>query len=123
MKGEYEGWITIYESGTDYDADIVRDRLDSFGVPAVVLTQRDHAFNLTLGKMASVRVLVPPEYVEEAHHILEETISEEELEEAAMQADPHAPDAHPPEIESMLDSGDEHIRLSPPEAEAEDEAS
>ncbi len=114
MTGTYEGWVTIYESGTDYEAEIVRDRLDSAGIPAVVLTQRDHAFNMTLGKMASVRVLVPPEYVEEAEKVLAETISDAELEEAAMEG-------FSAEEESIRDSEAEHGHLSPPE-EDDDEA-
>ena len=34
----YEGWVVVFHSGTDYEADIVRDRLDDAGIPAVVLT-------------------------------------------------------------------------------------
>ena len=83
----YEGWIVVFKSGTDYEADIVRDRLDDAGLSAVVLTQRDHAFNLTLGDLAKVNVLVPPEQVDEAREILaSEPISDEELERAALNA-------------------------------------
>ena len=49
---KYENWIPIFSSGTDYEADIVRDRLDDSGIPAVVLTQRDHAFNLNVSDLA-----------------------------------------------------------------------
>ena len=29
MKGStYEGWVVVFESGTDYEADLVRNRLD-----------------------------------------------------------------------------------------------
>lgn len=83
----YEGWVVIFKTGTDYEADIVRDRLDDAGLSAVVLTQRDHAFNLTLGDLAKVNVLVPPAQVDEAREILNSApISDEELERAAMNA-------------------------------------
>jgi hypothetical protein len=121
----YEGWVSIFRSGTDYEADLVRDRLDDAGIPAVVLTQRDHAFNLTLvDGFARVHVMVPKNQVEAAHHILEsEPVSDEELEAAALAADPDAPAAHTPTEEAMLDSGIEKINLSvPDEEEGKEEA-
>ncbi len=124
-ESTYEGWVSIFRSGTDYEADLVRDRLDDAGVPAVVLTQRDHAFNLTLVEgFAQVHVMVPKDQVEAARHILEsEPVSDEELEAAALAADPNAPAAHTPEEEAMLDSGAEKIKLSvPDEEEGKEEA-
>jgi hypothetical protein len=109
--GQYENWTTVFTTGTDYEADLVRDRLDDHGIPAVVLTQRDHAFNLNVGDLAAVRVMVPPDEAEEAINLIEgELISDEELEQAAMNADPDARDAHPPDEESALDSGNESLR-------------
>ena len=115
---QYQDWTVIFESGTDYESDLVRDRLDDAGLSAVVLTQRDHAFNLTHGDLAQVRVLVPPDQVEAALAVLEsEPLTDAELEAAAMAAAP-APDAHGEEEESMLDSGIESIRLSAPKDDA-----
>ena len=109
---EYEGWIVVFRSGTDYEADLVRDRLDDSGIEAVVLTQRDHAFNLNMGEMARVNVLVPPARVEEARALIEsEPPSDAELEAAALAAGP-APDAHDLDEEAALDSGIESINLS-----------
>lgn len=104
-EGKYESWVAVYQTGTDYEADLVRDRLDDAGLPAVVLTQRDHAFNLNVGDLAAVHVMVPPDYVEKAREILESApLSDEELDEAAMKADPDAPSAHDSRRESALDS-------------------
>lgn len=120
---DYEDWVSVFRTSTDYEADLVRDRLDDGGIPAVVLTQRDHAFNLTVGDLASVHVMVPPEQSEDAVSLLEEQLSEEELEEAALGADPEAPPANTPEQDSKLDSGHEHMDLGPPdEGGAEDES-
>ncbi|MFB6271427.1 MAG: putative signal transducing protein [Salinibacter sp.] len=118
-----EDWISVFRTNTDYEADLVRDRLDDSGIPAVVLTQRDHAFNLTVGDLAAVHVLVPPEQAESAVSLLEEQLSEDELEEAALGADPEAPPANTPEEDSKLDSGHEHMDLGPPDEEDEDESS
>jgi hypothetical protein len=119
----YQGWVPVFQSGTDYEADLVRDRLDDSGIPAVVLTHRDHAFNLTVGDMAAVRVLVPPERVDEALALLDsEPFSNEELTRIAMAADPDAPPAHDPDREAMLDSGIESIRFRKPEDDESDES-
>ena len=56
-----EGWISVFECSTDFEADMVRDRLDEEGLAAVVFTQRDHSFNLNVGDMAAVHVMVKPE--------------------------------------------------------------
>ncbi len=118
--GKYESWVPVFSSGTDYEADIVRDRLDDSGVPAVVLTQRDHAFNLNVSDLAEVNVMVPPDHVDTAREILERTLSDEELEEAAMAADPDAPDAHDPRDEGRLDSAYDRTDFSVPDDEDDD---
>jgi hypothetical protein len=119
----YQDWVVIYQSGTDYEADIVRDRLDDAGIPAVVLTQRDHAFNLTVSDLSDVNVLVPADQVESARTVLEsQPFTDAELSDAALSADPNAPPAHDRLRESLLDSGHEDARfLGPDEDEDEDE--
>ncbi len=120
MARSYEDWSVVFTSGTDYEADIVRDRLDDSGIPAVVLTQRDHAFNLNVGDLAEVYVLVPPGRAEEAVSLIRaEILSDEELEEAALNADPDAEDAHSPREEAQLDSGNEEIEFSEQDDESE----
>ncbi|MCS3615035.1 DUF2007 domain-containing protein [Salinibacter ruber] len=111
----HEDWASVFRTSTDYEADLVRDRLDDSGIPAVVLTQRDHAFNLTVGDLASVHVMVPPEQADKAVSLLEEQLTDEELEAAALGADPDAPPANTPDQDSKLDSGHEHMDLRPPE--------
>lgn len=119
---KYEDWIVVFKSGTDYEADIVRDRLDDAGISAVILTQRDHAFNLNVGDLSDVNVLVPPDQVDDAVALLEsQPFDDDELNEAAMNADPHAPPAHDARREAMLDSGSESIGFSAPDEEEEDE--
>ncbi len=112
----YEGWVSIFECSTDFEADLVRDRLDEEGLGAVVLTQRDHAFNLNVGDLAPVHVMVRPEEEEQAREILAQApLSDAELEEAAMSADVMAPDAHTPSDEAALDSGIEEISFDVPD--------
>ena len=112
----YEGWISVFECSTDFEADLVRDRLDEDDVPAVVLTQRDHSFNLNVGDLAPVHVMVKPEDESRARELLDAApLSDAELEEAAMSADVQAPDAHDPISEARLDSGIDEISLDVPD--------
>ena len=113
MSENVEGWKTVFSSGTDYEADLVRSRLDDSGIPAVVLTQRDHALNLTIGDLAKVQVLVPPDRLDDARALLAEApISGAELDAAAASADPNAPDAHDTADQARLDSGIDRINLT-----------
>ena len=112
----YEGWVSVFECSTDFEADLVRDKLDEAGVAAVVLTQRDHAFNLNVGDLSPVHVMVRPEEEAEARALLAEApLSDAELEAAALDADVMAPDAYTPETEAALDSGIEEISLDVPD--------
>jgi hypothetical protein len=119
---QYEKWVSVYNGSTDYAADLVRDRLDDAGMPAVILTHRDHNFNLNVGDLTGVHVMVPPQHAEEARRFLrEETFTDAELEEAAMNADPESGDAHGEEMEAMLDSAVDEINLSLPDEIADPE--
>lgn len=118
---KYEEWDIIFTSGTDYEADLVRDRLDDAGLDAVVLTQRDHAFNLNVGDLSDVHVLVRPGQAEEAREILETRISDEELEKQAAEADSEAPPAHDDREEAMLDSGIEQMHFSESDEDDDDD--
>lgn len=117
----YQDWTVVFSSNTDYEADLVRDRLDDAGLAAVVLTQRDHAFNLNVGDLAPVRVLVRPADVAQAREVLaERPFTQAELEEAALAADPETPDAHDADREAMLDSGLDTLRFSAPDDDEPD---
>lgn len=118
---KYEDWIVVFTTNTDYEADMVRDRLDTNSIPAVVLTQRDHAFNLTVGDLAEVYVMVPPDFEEDARYLLHQTITDEELDEAARIVSPEQEEPSPDDPETMFDSGNERLWFSPPEDE-EDES-
>lgn len=109
-----KNWTIVFSSGTDYEADLVRDRLDDSGIPAIVMTKRDHSFNVNVGDLADVSVLVPRDRVNDAEQVLSAQVSDEELERAALEADPTAPDAHSPDNEARLDSGHERVDFSKP---------
>ena len=85
----YDDWIAIFETGLDYEAGLVRDRLRDADIPAVIMNKRDHAYNLTLGDMAQIKVMVPAEMEKQARSLLNTApLSDKELEEAALAANP-----------------------------------
>jgi len=114
-KPEREGWVTIYQSSTDYEADMVRDRLDSAGIPAAVFTQRDHVLNLNVGKLALVFVLVPEDRRADAEALLRELpLTDAELN-SAVDASSEPSGEVDSGREQLLDSGIERLRFTTPE--------
>ncbi len=86
-------WVPVFRTGTDYEAEIVRDRLSDAGIPAVLENKRDHAFNLTIGDMARIRVMVQADYEKEALSILRNAgVSDAELTRMALEASPLDPE-------------------------------
>jgi len=105
-----DGWAELQEYGTDFEADILRDRLDDAGIPAVVLSQRDHAHSLNVGTISSVKVMVRPEDFEAAQALMDDVdpVTDEELTEAALAAE------HP-------DTAEDARRMAAEEARTRDE--
>lgn len=54
-----EGWAQIYSTSDAVEADLIRDNLKSEGVDAAVLSQKDRSFNVDMGDLSPVRILVP----------------------------------------------------------------
>jgi len=96
----YDDWKSVFSTNLDYEANLVCDRLRDAGLPAVVLNKRDHAYNLTLGDMADIRVMVPAERYDAAKELLNTApLTDEELEQAALAADPFDDEEVPDEEE------------------------
>ena len=84
-----ESWVPAFKTGVDYEAELVGDRLKDAGVPAVVMNKRDRSLGIPFSDQKLIEVLVPPERLEEAQAVLaQQPVSDEELEAAALNADP-----------------------------------
>lgn len=84
-----DGWISVFSTGTDYEASLVKDRLVDAGITAVIHSRRDHAYNLNVGAMSVIHVIVQPEHRDAAEQVLRSArISDAELEAAALAANP-----------------------------------
>lgn len=81
------GWTEVFQCGTDYEAELVSSQLRDADIPVVILNHRDHAFNLTHGYLARVRVVVPESFADQAREMLDcEPLSDEELERQALES-------------------------------------
>ncbi|MDE2996627.1 MAG: DUF2007 domain-containing protein [Bacteroidota bacterium] len=90
---EMDGWVEVFQSGIDYEADLVRDRLDDSGIEAVIMTKKDRSFSLTHGSMSRIYVMVPENRETEALDLLQSApMSDEELTLAALSRDPEQAD-------------------------------
>ena len=86
---EMDGWVEVFQTGIDYEAELVRDRLDDSGIEAVIMTKKDRAFSLTHGAMSRIHVMVPAVREDEALDLLHTApVSDEELTRAALSRDP-----------------------------------
>ncbi len=68
-----EDWEIVFTASQEYEAELVRARLEEEGIVARVLSQADHALGLKVGDLAIVRVLVHPDDAADAKAILAET--------------------------------------------------
>jgi len=66
-----EGWAQVYSTGDDVEASLIRYNLQSEGIDAEVLSQKDRSFAVELGDLSPVRVLVPAFEYERAREVIE----------------------------------------------------
>jgi uncharacterized C2H2 Zn-finger protein len=65
-----EGWAQVYTTSDTFEADLIRENLQSEGLDAAVLSQKDQTFAFDLGEMSPVRILVPAYEYREALKVL-----------------------------------------------------
>lgn len=54
-----EGWAQVYTTADTVEAELIRENLQSEGLDAEVLSQKDRSFNVDMGELSPVRILVP----------------------------------------------------------------
>ncbi|MBR9990714.1 MAG: DUF2007 domain-containing protein [Gemmatimonadetes bacterium] len=67
-----EGWAQIYTTSDEMEADLIKGNLQSEGVDASVLSQKDRSFNVEMGELSPIRVLVPAYNYLEATRMLKQ---------------------------------------------------
>lgn len=73
-----EGWTCVYETGREYDAELIKGYLESLDIPCSMLNKKDRAYGLTIGDMALIWIYVPDDQVQRAQQALNEWNMEDE---------------------------------------------
>lgn len=101
-----DDWKVVFKTGIEYEAGLVCERLRAAEIPAVIMNQRDSAYNLNFGDLAQIKVMVPLYRYQDAANLLAQApLSDEELEAAALAADPF--DEEGEEVEEREEDDDE----------------
>ena len=74
----HQGFVVVYTTSTDYEAEMVKANLEGAGIHALVFNQHDHVYFTTMGALALVNVMVPHSQLEEAKHVLTALYSEDD---------------------------------------------
>ena len=71
-------WVVVAEHLNPAEAAVIKSRLDSESIPAVVQQKESSIFAITVGPLGSTKVLVPEPLAERALDILAETFEQVE---------------------------------------------
>lgn len=67
---EIENWECVYETGTPYEAEMVKNSLQNMEIPCQILSKRDSPFNVNIGDLALIYVYVPKDFADQAHKMI-----------------------------------------------------
>lgn len=67
-----DGWVCVYETGTEYDAQMVKSYFADQDIHSQILSKRDSAYNMNIGQMSMVYLYVPSELEAQALKALDD---------------------------------------------------
>ncbi len=70
-----ENWVVVYTSGLEYEVEMIKDNLESAGITATMLSQKDRNFPAP-GNFSVVKLLVHKEDVPDALNFIQKIKSE-----------------------------------------------
>jgi hypothetical protein len=73
-------WEVVFTSGKEYVVDMIKDNLESAGIDAIILSQKDRNFP-TIGDFSVIKLLVKRSDFQEAMHFIMQLKDKEEDEE------------------------------------------
>ena len=80
MTDKSTKWVVVANGVNPAEAEIIRGRLESNNIPAMVQREESSIFAITVGEMGGANVLVPASHANQALEILSETFDADELE-------------------------------------------
>jgi hypothetical protein len=66
------GWVCVYETGTEYDAEMVKNYFADQEIESQILSKRDSSYNLNIGQMSMVYLYVPASLEKKAQKALDD---------------------------------------------------
>ncbi len=63
--------IVVYVAAGELEAQVIRSKLESAGIPAMIQSEAGGTFPFTVDKMGEFRILVPTGWEREAREVLE----------------------------------------------------
>jgi len=69
---KFDNWVCILERGTEHEVNLVKNYLDSLGIPSNILSKRDSSINLNFGELSMVYLYVPKKFEKKARKALKE---------------------------------------------------
>ncbi len=69
---EIQNWSCVYETTTEYDANLAKSYLESRGLVTRIISKRDSAFNLNVGDLAVIFLYVPDNEEAQAREAIRE---------------------------------------------------
>lgn len=67
-----EGWICIYETSTEYEAQLIKNYLTDREIDCNILSKHDSAFDLNVGDLSVIFLYVPQEMEKKAKEAIDE---------------------------------------------------
>jgi Putative prokaryotic signal transducing protein len=72
VKGQHEKWVVIFTTYDPLEAEIIKDLLESGGIPVVVRSSKVSPYPVNIGKMGEVKILVREADKAEAEKVIKE---------------------------------------------------
>ena len=70
MKEMPEKWVVIFTTYDPLEAEIIKDLLESGGIPVIIRTSKVSPYPVNIGKMGEVKILVREQDKDEAESVL-----------------------------------------------------
>jgi len=67
-----EKWVVVFTTYESFEAEIIKDLLESGGIPVVVRSSKVRPYPVNIGKMGEVKILVREEDKAEAERVIKE---------------------------------------------------
>jgi len=72
VERQHEKWVVIFTTYDPLEAEIIKDLLESGGIPVVVRSSKVRPYPVNIGKMGEVKIMVREEDKAEAENVIKE---------------------------------------------------